>query len=141
MKFTLECKPAGSGRKKPATAVFAACALGVLLAAGAAVAAGGKLSDAQARYQQDRAACNSGKSYQDRATCLREAGAALQAAKRGGTDDGATAYEQNRLLRCDRLAAGEREDCLRRMRGEGTVSGSVESGGVYRELRTTVPAQ
>ena len=30
---------------------------------------------------------------------------------------------------------------LRRMHGEGTVSGSVESGGIYRELRTTVPAQ
>lgn len=141
MKSAFDRKLAGSSQKKPTTVVLAACALGVLLAAGTAAAADGKLSDAQARYQQDRAACNSGQSYQDRATCLREAAAALQAAKRGGKDDGATAYEQNRLLRCDRLAAGEREDCLRRMRGEGTVSGSVESGGVYRELRTAVPAQ
>jgi hypothetical protein len=77
----------------------------------------------------------------DRATCLREAGAALQEAKRGRSGDAQGAYERNRLLRCDRLAAEEREDCLRRMRGEGTVSGSVESGGIYRELRTTVPAQ
>ncbi len=141
MKSAFDRKLAGSGQNKPTTVVLAACALGVLLAAGTAAAADGKLSDAQARYQQDRAACNRGQSYQDRATCLREAAAALQAAKRGGKDDGATAYEQNRLLRCDRLAAGEREDCLRRMRGEGTVSGSVESGGVYRELRTAVPAQ
>lgn len=141
MKSTFDRKRAVSGLRTIPSVVLAACALAVLLAAGTTAAAGGKLSDAQARYQQDRAACNSGKSYQDRATCLREAGAALQAAKRGGKDDGATAYEQNRLLRCDRLTAGEREDCLRRMRGEGTVSGSVESGGVYRELRTTVPAQ
>lgn len=141
MKSAPDRKPAGSGQRKSTNVVLAACALGILLAAGAAAAAGGTLSDAQARYQQDRAACNSGQSSQDRATCLREAGAALQAAKRRGKDDGATAYEQNRLLRCDRLTAGEREDCLRRMRGEGTVSGSVESGGVYRELRTTVPAQ
>ena len=121
--------------------MLAACAALVLLFSGAAAAADGKLSDAQSRYQQDRAACNSGQSYQDRASCLREAGAALQAAKRGGLDDDQTAYERNRLIRCDRLEAGDREDCLRRMRGEGTVSGSVESGGIYRELRTTVPAQ
>jgi hypothetical protein len=112
-----------------------------LLFAGPAAAGGGKLSDAQARYQQDRAACISGQSYQDRATCLREAGAALQAAKSGHLDDGQTSYEQNRLIRCERLPAGDREDCVRRMQGEGTVKGSVESGGIYRELRTTVPAQ
>lgn len=112
-----------------------------MLVAGMAVAAGGNLSEAQARYQQDRAACISGQSYQDRATCLREAGAALQQAKRGRIGDGQSSYEQNQLIRCDRLSAGDRDDCLRRMHGEGTVSGSVESGGIYRELRTTVPAQ
>jgi hypothetical protein len=112
-----------------------------MLAAGMAAAAGGDLADAQARYQQDRAACISGQTNQDRATCLKEAGAALQAAKRGSLGEGQNAYEQNRLLRCDRLAGGDRDDCLRRMRGEGSVSGSVEGGGIYRELRTTVPAQ
>jgi hypothetical protein len=106
-----------------------------------AAAAGGKLSEAQARYEQDRAACNSGQSNQDRATCLREAGAALGEAKRGNLRDGQTSYEQNQTLRCDRLKEGDRDDCLRRMHGEGTVSGSVESGGIYRELRTIVPAQ
>ncbi len=106
-----------------------------------AAAAGGKLSDAQARYQQDRADCMSGRSNEDRATCLREAGAALQAAKRGRLGDDQGSYEHNRLLRCDRLPPGDREDCVRRMHGEGTVKGSVESGGIYRELRTTVPAQ
>jgi hypothetical protein len=106
-----------------------------------AAAAGGKLAEAQTRYEQDRAACISGQSNQDRATCLKEAGAALQAAKRGQLTDGQSAYERNQLLRCDRLEAGDRDDCLRRMRGEGTVSGSVEGGGIYRELRTTVPAQ
>lgn len=117
------------------------CAVGAMLVAGMAAAAGGNLSDAQARYQQDRAACISGQSYQDRATCLREAGAALQEAKRGRVGDSESVYEQNRLIRCDRVAVADREDCLRRMRGEGTVSGSVESGGIYRELRTTVPVQ
>jgi len=141
VKSTVDRKPADSGQKIISSVVLAACAVGVLLAAGAAAAAGGKLSDAQARYQQDRAACMSGQSYQDRTSCLREAGAALQEAKRGGVKDERTAYEKNQLLRCDRLTAGDREDCLRRMRGEGTASGSVEGGGIYRELRTTVPAQ
>jgi hypothetical protein len=113
-----------------------------MLAAGMAAAAGGDLAEAQSRYRQDRATCISGQSYQDRATCLKEAGAALQEAKRGRLgDDQSSAYEQNRLLRCDRHTGGDREDCLRRMRGEGTVSGSVEGGGVYRELRTTQLAQ
>jgi hypothetical protein len=133
--------PARTGRRIIASLGLSACTVGALLVAGMAAAAGGKLSEAQARYQQDRAACISGQSQQDRATCLREAGAALQEAKRGRIGDGQSSYEQNQLIRCDRLAAGDREDCLRRMRGEGTVSGSVEGGGIYRELRTTVPAQ
>jgi len=121
--------------------VLSACAVAALLFTGMAAAAGGKLSDAQARYRQDRAACMSGQSNEDRATCLREAGAALEAAKRGQLGDEQGSYEHNRLLRCDRLTGGDREDCIRRMHGEGTVKGSVESGGTYRELRTTVPAQ
>jgi hypothetical protein len=133
--------PAGTGRRILSSLGLSACTLGALLVAGMATAADGKLSEAQARYQQDRAACVSGQSHQDRATCLREAGAALQEAKRGRIGDGQTSYEQNQQIRCDRLTAGDREDCLRRMRGEGTVSGSVEGGGIYRELRTTVPAQ
>ncbi len=118
-----------------------ALAAGVMLAAGTAAAADGASAQAQLRYKQDRAACHDGRSRQDRATCLREAGAALQAAKRGGTSESQDTYERNRLLRCDRLTAGERDDCLRRMHGEGTVSGSVEGGGTFTELRTIVPAK
>ena len=141
MQSTIDRDPAGTGQKINPSLGLSACAVAALLVAGIAVAAGGNQSEAQARYQQDRAACISGQSYQDRATCLREAGAALGEAKRGRLGDGQSSYEQNRMIRCDRLTAGDREDCLRRMHGEGTVSGSVESGGVYRELRTTVPAQ
>jgi hypothetical protein len=112
-----------------------------MLVSGIAAAAAANISEAQARYRQERATCMSGQSHQDRATCLREAGAALQEAKRGRLDNGQSPYEQSRLMRCEVHPAGDREDCLRRMRGEGTISGSVESGGIYRELRTTVPAQ
>ncbi len=112
-----------------------------MLISGIAAAATAGISDPQARYRQERATCMSGQSHQDRATCLQEAGAALQAAKRGHLDDGQGPYEQNRLMRCAAHSAEDREDCVRRMRGEGTVSGSVEGGGIYRELRTTMPAR
>ncbi len=73
---------------------------------------------------------------------LREAGAARAEAKRGilGKDDNPAEFERNRLARCDLHQGEDRELCLRRMRGEGSVSGSVEGGGILRELRVTVPA-
>jgi hypothetical protein len=112
----------------------------MLVATTAAAAADArKASDAQKRYQDERAACMSSTSA-DQAACLREAAAARQEAKRGQLESQAE-YEKNRFMRCNYLPAGDREDCERRMRGEGTVSGSVEGGGIYRELRSTVPAQ
>ena len=106
-----------------------------LLGATAAVAAdSGNLSKAQSAYQKERAACLNGATNQDQATCLKEAGAALQAAKRGGLDDGQARLEQNQLLRCDGQSPEDRQNCVRRMKGEGSTSGSVGAGGIYREL-------
>lgn len=118
-------------------------AAAAVLGSTAAIAADREsLSHAQSVYQQDRAACLSGQTNQDRATCLREAGAALQEARRGGLEDGDRQFERNRLLRCDRQPPEDRADCLRRMNGEGFTSGSVEGGGIYRELVTPVyPSQ
>lgn len=120
---------------------LAACAAGFLLSATTAVAGRGDHTEAQTIYQADRAACLSGQTSQDRATCLREAGAALQEARRGRLDDGQARFEQNRLLRCDRQPAEDRQYCVRRMNGEGLTSGSVEGGGIYRELVVPVPVQ
>jgi hypothetical protein len=66
---------------------------------------------------------------------------AMQDMKRGRVEEDPAVYEKNRLMRCNYLPAGDRQDCERRMRGEGTTSGSVEGGGIYRELRTVVPAE
>ena len=93
---------------------------------------------AQASYQEERAACMQFSDADQRKACLREAGAARVEAKKGGLSDSAQ-YQQNLTARCNYLPAGDREDCERRMRGEGTVTGSVEGGGIYRELRTIVP--
>jgi hypothetical protein len=93
-------------------------------------------ADALARYQQERAVCTSGQSNQDRATCLREAGAAFAEAKRDGLGDGAAPYVRNAGQRCERLPDEDRRACVARMQGQGTTSGSAAAGGIYRELVT-----
>ena len=119
-----------------------AFAVAMMLLSGIAAAASPDLADAQAVYQKERAFCLSGKSHQDQTTCLKEAGAALAEARRGTPGNEAGQFERNQRLRCDaHRDADDRSDCLRRMNGEGTISGSIDSGGFYRELRTTVPAK
>ncbi|MFJ7567268.1 hypothetical protein ACIQW9_09955 [Herminiimonas sp. NPDC097707] len=93
---------------------------------------------ATSTYQQERAACLKGQTYEDKATCLKEAGAALNEARRGRLSEGTTSHEKNALMRCNALPAADREDCARRVRGEGTVSGSVGTGGIYRETTTVI---
>ena len=117
-----------------------ACVIGALFMAPAAWAATPD-ADAQARYQQERAACVNGQSHQDRATCMREAGAALYEARRGQLDDRGADYQRNALQRCDALPAEDREACHARMTGQGHTEGSVEQGAILREYREIVPAE
>ena len=99
--------------------------------------------DARATYERERAACLSGRSAQDRATCLREAAAAYQESRssRRGPALPEDRYADNALLRCQPLSPADRAECERRMRS-GSSSGSVTGGGILRELRTVeeVPA-
>lgn len=142
MKRTTDLEPTGSGRKAAPILRWSAIALGATLASGIAAAASSEMVDAQTRYQHERSFCMNGRPPQGQATCLKEAGAAYQEARRGRSTVESGQYEQNQRLRCNaHQDADEREDCLRRMSGEGTVSRSSEGGSVYRELRTTVPAK
>ena len=93
----------------------------LLLFGGTAMAA--RLSQAQQSYHDERAACLTGASNQDRATCLREAGAALQEARRGGLAGDEREYGSNRTARCAALPLPDREDCTMRMNGQGSSSG------------------
>ena len=113
-----------------------------LLAAGLCIGAGNVVAaDAgtSSNISQERANCMAGNTNQDRATCLREAGAAKQESQRGNLRDSGD-YGSNASKRCAALPAEEKADCERRSMGEGSVSGSVGSGGVVRELVTPVPA-
>jgi len=95
-----------------------------------------------AQYQQDRAECMKGQTNQSREDCLYEARSVLRDAEKGTLDDGKTARDlaRNQRLRCDPLPVEERKDCMARMAGQGTISGSAESGGILRELVTIEPA-
>jgi hypothetical protein len=111
--------------------------LGAVFASASALAAGKTDSaDALARYQRERAVCMSGQSNQDQPTCLREAGAAYAQAKKGGLGDDPVQSKANASKRCERLPDADRRDCMARMDGQGTTSGSAAAGGIYRELVT-----
>lgn len=107
--------------------------IGISFTASATIAAENS-SDRETRYQAERAVCNSGLSNQDRATCMKEAGAALKASKEGQLNNNQNAQNQNALIRCNALPPDDRDACQRRINGEGSTSGSVETGGVIREL-------
>jgi hypothetical protein len=107
----------------------------LMLAAGGSAGAATHQSEAQQRYQQERAVCMNGQSNQERATCLKEAGAAYAEAKRDSLGrSNESALERNRQLRCEAFKGSDREDCLRRMSGEGVTSGTARDGGILREL-------
>ena len=107
-----------------------------LSAAPAMAAAHGPAAEVQARYAQERAKCLNGTSNEDRATCLKEVGAAREAAMQGKLDEGDTRYRHNAMDRCKALSGADAKDCRARMNGAGTTSGSAESGGIYRETVT-----
>lgn len=74
---------------------------------------------------------------------VHEAQAARQEARQGKLHDNAdeAQRERNKFARCEYLTGDDREYCIRRMNGEGTLTGSIEGGGLYRELRVIVPAE
>ena len=114
------------------------CAVTAGLVLGAASAWAAPTTDVsiQARYERDRAACLSGRTGEDRATCLKEAGAARDEARRGKLDKGdSSELRANAVARCAPLAGDDKLACEARMAGMGKVSGSVEGGGVLREVK------
>lgn len=92
-------------------------------------------------YAKERADCEAGRTAQDRATCLKEAGAAA-AEKKRNTLDNAGSPRANASDRCNALPAKDKADCLARIDGPAAnqqtrTSGSVAGGGVIKETTTT----
>jgi hypothetical protein len=57
------------------------------------------------------------------------------------SDTTANLFEKNQLKRCRVFRGDDREACEARARGEGSSTGSVQSGGLLREVvRPVVPS-
>lgn len=114
----------------------------LLLMAGAcgaspAVAAGpSATARSEARYQRDAAVCLSRRYVGDRDDCLSDASTARASRAPVTIDPDPGRYARNALKRCEPLSEPDRGDCVARMQGGGTTSGSVAGGGIYRELVT-----
>lgn len=121
------------------------CALtlvGTLITAGASLAGpSNPAADAQARYRQEMAFCNSGQSSQALDTCRTEARNVYAEARRGGLNDAPDQYMRNAVQRCAEFQGDERTACIARVQTPSRIEGSVEAGGILREGTITVPAQ
>lgn len=134
--------------------MLALCAAGACLFSVPALAADAGMADAMAQYRADIERCNRGDTNQDVATCKREAGAALEEARRQRLMRNGGSYEQNATARCDALPAGQREDCMLQMQVSGgsetlpdgrrvttTTQGSIAQGGVIRQTEIVTPGE
>jgi hypothetical protein len=93
-------------------------------------------SDSQARYRRDVAACQMAPQGTDKAACLREAGAVRASREPVSVNLDPGRFARNALKRCEPLSEPDRNDCVARIQGKGTTSGSVAGGGIYREVAT-----
>ena len=96
---------------------------------------------AEQRYTQDRADCLAGKTAESQKTCLKEAGAALQASRAHDLKTASSAQmAANERKRCEALSGDDKTDCLKRAANvDTTVSGSVAGGGELKETVTVIP--
>ena len=108
----------------------------LLAASTLAMAQPSPAADAHGRYEQERQKCMTNNTQDSLATCLREAGAAQDAARKGQLSNPGPQAADNATQRCSVFQnADEKAECVRRV--QGPASGSVSAGGVLRESVTT----
>ena len=116
---------------------FAFSAL-LAMSATAQIAAGTTGIDATGNAQSEMAACNNGKTQQDRATCLIEVKNANAAKRAGKVDNAGGQFQANAMQRCNALPSPDKAACEARVAGYGNPQGSVAGGGVITEIETVV---
>jgi hypothetical protein len=116
-------------------AVFSTFSVGAISATASAA------TPAETRYQQDRADCLAGKTAESQKTCLKEAGAALQASRAHELKSTSAAQQAaNERKRCEPLSGDDKKACLARVAGlDTTTSGSVAAGATLKETVTVIP--
>lgn len=122
------------------TKSLAGFALTALFAIGATaqVAVGTTGIDATGNAASELAACNSGRTQQDRETCLKEVKNANAAKRAGRIDNSGGEFRLNALKRCNALMGEDKVACEARVVGYGNPKGSVAGGGVITEVETVV---
>lgn len=111
----------------------------VVLAAPAVFAAGPAApAEARAQIQRSRTPCTTVRG-DERANCLSEASTRYASTRPSHPDENPEQLARNALRRCEALREPDRRDCIARMQGQGTTTGSVAGGGIYRELVTREP--
>ena len=107
----------------------------LLVPAAQAVQAAAAQTEAKAAPARSRGACPTVRG-DARDNCLSEASTRLASTRPSHPAENPEQLMRNALRRCEPLRDPDRQDCVARIRGEGTSTGSVAEGGIYRELVT-----
>ena len=117
---------------------FVLLTFGAVTAASAQIASGTTGIDATGNAQSELAACVSGRTQQDRQTCMTEVRNANAAKRAGKVDNSGGRFKENARARCDVFQGEEQIACQARIAGYGDSAGSVAGGGVIRQVETVV---
>lgn len=90
--------------------------------------------DARQRYQRESATCSAIRAHDARANCLSEASTRYASTRPSAPGESPEVLARNATQRCAALPEDQRANCVARMQGQGTTSGTVSAGGIYREL-------
>jgi hypothetical protein len=92
-------------------------------------------ADTKAQPQRARTACTAVRG-DARDNCLSEASTLAASTRPSRPEENAQQLARNAVQRCAPLPEPDRRDCVARIQGQGTTTGSVAAGGIYRELVT-----
>lgn len=119
-----------------------ACALVVATVAFAGspamAAAKSEAARSPASAKPARAGCPYGIATDGSVNCMTKADFEERRSRQAALEADPAQYLRNALVRCESLKGDDRQDCVSRIQGQGTTTGSVEGGGIYRELVTRV---
>lgn len=112
------------------------CLFAIVMASPVAAAApAAAQADARSAPARTRVVCTTVRG-DARDNCLSEASTLLASTRPSRPEENAEQLARNALRRCEPLHEPDRPDCVMRIQGRGTTTGSVAEGGIYRELVT-----
>lgn len=127
-------------RVNPLTAIGAvlvvASFFGSTLAIAQVNASGDTGIDNSGNYRQERAWCMVNTTGEARIDCLKNSGAAQNEKRKGTLDNNGGNFSSNALARCNVFKGDDYAACKARVLGLGTAAGSVQGGGILKQIET-----